>query len=183
MLLVHDKRPDKHFTSRILPLYLSKTKEIEELIPWLYFKEISTGDFSDVLISILGENEKGFSANTIVKLKELWQEDFDVWNKRAFSEHEYVYIFVDGVYFNLRLEDERQCILVIIGVKADGTKELVAVEDDGQESELSWTQILLILENRGFVNGPELAIGEGALGMPLKKFIQMQDINAAGFIK
>jgi transposase-like protein len=161
---VHDKRPDKHFTSRLLPPYLRKTKEIEELIPWLYLKGISTGDFSDALVSILGENSKGFSANTVVRLKEAWQEDYEVWNKRKFSESEYVYIFADGVYFNLRLEGERQCILVIMGVKSDGTKELVAVEDGVRESEMSWTQILIDLKNRGFTNGPELAIGDGALG-------------------
>lgn len=161
---VHDKRPDKHFISRLLPPYLRKTKEIEELIPWLYLKGISTGDFSDALVSILGENSKGFSANTVVRLKEAWQEDYEVWNKRKFSESEYVYIFADGVYFNLRLEGERQCILVIMGVKSDGTKELVAVEDGVRESEMSWTQILIDLKNRGFTNGPELAIGDGALG-------------------
>ena len=161
---VHDKRPDKHFTSRLLPPYLRKTKEIEELIPWLYLKGISTGDFSDALVSILGENSKGFSANTVVRLKEAWQEDYEVWNKRKFSESEYVYIFADGVYFNLRLEGERQCVLVIMGVKSDGTKELVAVEDGVRESEMSWTQILIDLKNRGFTNGPELAIGDGALG-------------------
>ncbi len=161
---VRDKRPDKHFSSRLLPPYLRKTKEIEELIPWLYLKGISTGDFSDALVSILGENSKGFSANTVVRLKEAWQEDYEVWNKRSFSESEYVYIFADGVYFNLRLEGERQCVLVIMGVKSDGTKELVAVEDGVRESEMSWTQILIDLKNRGFTNGPELAIGDGALG-------------------
>jgi putative transposase len=161
---VYDKRPDKHFTSRLLPPYLRKTKEIEELIPWLYLKGISTGDFSDALVSILGENSKGFSANTVVRLKEAWQEDYQVWNKRTFSESEYVYIFADGVYFNLRLEGERQCILVIMGVKSDGTKELVAIEDGVRESEMSWTQILLDIRDRGFTNGPELAIGDGALG-------------------
>jgi putative transposase len=161
---VNDKRPDKYFSSKILPPYLRKTKEIEELIPWLYLKGISTGDFSDALVSLVGENARGFSANTVVRLKEVWEKDFDDWNKRTFSENEFVYFWADGVYFNLRLEDERQCILVIIGVKSDGTKELVAVEDGVRESELSWTKILLDLKNRGFVNGPQLAIGDGALG-------------------
>ena len=161
---VHDKRPDAHFTSRILPPYLRKTKEMEELIPWLYLKGISTGDFSDALVSLVGENAKGFSSHTIVRLKEVWEKEFEVWNKRFFSEDEFVYIWADGVYFNLRLEGERQCILVIIGVKADGTKELVAVEDGVRESEMSWKQILLDLKHRGFSRGPKLAIGDGALG-------------------
>jgi putative transposase len=161
---VNDKRPDKYFSSKILPPYLRKTKEIEELIPWLYLKGISTGDFSDALVSLVGENARGYSANTVVRLKEVWEKYFDDWNKKTFSENEFVYFWADGVYFNLRLEDERQCVLVIIGVKSDGTKELVAVEDGVRESELSWTKILLDLKNRGFVNGPQLAIGDGALG-------------------
>ena len=161
---VNDKRPDKYFTSKILPPYLRKTKELEELIPWLYLKGISTGDFSDALVSLVGENARGFSANTVVRLKEVWQEEYEVWNKRSFSKDEYVYFWADGVYFNIRLEDERQCILVIMGVKADGTKELVAVEDGVRESEISWTQILLNLKTRGLINGPKLGIGDGALG-------------------
>jgi putative transposase len=161
---INDRRPGEKFSSRILPPYLRKTKEIEELIPWLYLSGVSSGDFSEALFSIVGENARGFSANTVVRLKEVWQEEYQVWKKRRFSENEYVYIWADGVYFNLRLEGERQCILVIIGVKADGTKELVAVEDGVRESEMSWTQILLDLKERGFEKGPDLAIGDGALG-------------------
>jgi putative transposase len=161
---INDKRPDGHFVSRILPPYLRKTQEIEELIPWLYLKGVSTGDFSDALRSLVGDNAKGFSANTVVRLKETWLTEFDVWSRRSLADTEYVYFWADGVYFNIRLEAEKQCILVIIGVKPDGTKELVAVEDGVRESELSWTQILVDLKNRGLEKCPQLAIGDGALG-------------------
>lgn len=166
---VNDKRVDadgnrKRFQSSILPPYLRKTKEIEELIPWLYLKGISTGDFSDALVSLVGENAKGFSATTVVRLKEHWQTEFKSWSDRSLKDKRYVYFWADGVYFNIRLEDDRQCILVIMGALEDGTKELVAVVDGARESEMSWTHILLDLKARGLEVGPNLAVGDGSLG-------------------
>jgi transposase-like protein len=166
---VVDKRVDEdghqqHFSSRILPPYLRKTKSIEELIPWLYLKGVSTGDFSEALCALLGPQAKGLSANTITRLKDVWGKDFEVWNKRSLTGKRFVYLWVDGIYFNVRLEDERACMLVSIGARADGKKELVAVHAGFRESEQCWLEILMDLKARGLKNGPDLAIGDGALG-------------------
>jgi putative transposase len=152
-----------HFNSSILPPYLRKTKSIEELIPWLYLKGISTGDFSDALAALVGTDAPGFSAATVSRLKANWQQDFDQWQKRDLSGKRYVYFWVDGIYCNVRMDD-KQCLLVIIGATEDGYKELVAIEGGFRESELSWTQLLLDLKARGLIQGPQLAIGDGGLG-------------------
>ena len=123
---VHDRRPEgeaEKFSSAILPPYLRKTKSIEELIPWLYLKGVSTGDFSEALAAILGPDAKGLSATTITRLKGVWQKEYDVWKKRSLAGKRYVYVWADGVYFNIRLEGGRQCILVLLGATADGKKE------------------------------------------------------------
>jgi putative transposase len=162
-----DRHPDPeeriHFTSSILPPYLRKTKSMEELIPWLYLKGISTGDFSDALAALVGKNAPGLSSGTISRLKSVWQQDLDQWQKRDLSEKRYVYFWADGIYCNVRM-DEKQCLLVIIGATEDGKKELVAIEGGFRESELSWTQLLLNLKGRGLEIGPQLAVGDGALG-------------------
>jgi transposase-like protein len=166
---VNDKRVDDdgnrfRFTSKILPPYLRKTKSIEELIPWLYLRGISTGDFGQALGALFGPDAPGLSASTVVRLKQVWQQDYETWNKRSLADRRYVYWWVDGIYFNIRLEEDRQCILVIMGATESGKKELIAVQDGFRESEQSWTELLLDLKARGLEAGPQLAVGDGALG-------------------
>lgn len=154
----------ERFSSSILPPYLRRTKSIEELIPWLYLKGVSTGDFSEALMAILGPEAPGLSASTVVRLKEVWQKDYEAWSKRSLADKRYVYFWVDGIHFNVRLEEGRQCILVVIGATADGRKELVAIQDGLRESEQSWRELLLDLKARGLAAVPKLAVGDGALG-------------------
>ncbi len=164
---VLDRRPADQaepFSSKILPPYLRKTKSIEELIPWLYLKGISTGDFSEALAALVGPTAKGLSASTITRLKEVWQEEFQEWTQRSLKGKEYVYVWADGVHFNIRLEEDRQCILVLMGATADGRKELIAIADGYRESEQSWKALLLDVKSRGLVIDPKLATGDGALG-------------------
>jgi transposase-like protein len=168
---VRDKSPDAagrvRFSSSILPPYLRKSKSIEELIPWLYLKGISTGDFSEALQSLIGPNASGFSANVVVRLKEQWSQEYDSWSRRDLSGKQYVYVWADGIYANVRLEDEansRQCLLVLMGATAEGEKELIAVIDGYRESKQSWMELLLNLKQRGLAVEPKLAIGDGALG-------------------
>jgi transposase-like protein len=164
---VRDRQTDPSkrigFSSSILPPYLRKTKSMEELIPWLYLKGVSTGDFSDALAALVGPDAPGLSSATISRLKAVWQKELDQWQRRDLSDKRYVYFWADGIYSNVRMDD-KQCLLVIIGATEDGHKELVAIEGGFRESELSWKQLLLNLRNRGLKNGPELAIGDGALG-------------------
>jgi len=161
-----DKQPDGEpirFTSSILPPYLRRTRSIEELLPWLYLKGISTGDFSDALEALLGKDAPGLSANTISRLKVKWKTDMDQWNKRRLVGKRYVYFWADGLYCNVRMA-ERRCLLVIIGVTESGRKELVAIEDGFRESELSWLSVLRDLKKRGLSESPKLAVGDGAPG-------------------
>ena len=164
---VRDREPDPsermRFESAILPPYLRKTKSLETLIPWLYLKGVSTGDFSDALCALLGKDAPGLSAPTISRLKTIWQQDFEQWQRRDLSAQRYVYFWVDGIYCNVRMDD-KQCLLVIIGATEDGIKELVAIEGGYRESEMSWSQLLLNLKGRGLQLGPKLAVGDGALG-------------------
>ncbi len=142
---VHDRRPDdtldengqpiERFRSRILPPYLRKTKSIEELIPWLYLKGVSTGDFTEALQALLGPNASGLSATTVTRLVATWQKDYEAWSQRSLAGKHYVYVWADGVHFNIRLEEDRQCILVLMGATAEGKKELIAVVDGYRESE------------------------------------------------
>ena len=152
------------FSSKILPPYLRKTKSMEELIPWLYLKGISTGDFSEALQALVGPDCPGLSATTITRLKSVWEEEFQEWSKRSLEGKQYVYVWADGVHFNIRLEEDRQCILVLMGATKDGKKELIAVVDGFRESEQSWKGLLLDVKSRGLVIEPKLAIGDGALG-------------------
>jgi transposase-like protein len=164
---VQDRRPPEQrekFTSAILPPYLRKTKSIEELIPWLYLKGVSTGDFSEALAALLGPDAKGLSANTVTRLKAVWAEEYEVWRKRSLAGKHYVYVWADGVHFNIRLEEDRQCILVLMGATADGKKELIALSDGFRESEQSWKALLLDCVARGMSVAPSLAVGDGALG-------------------
>ena len=164
---VHDRRAApgrEHFTSAILPPYLRRTRSLEELIPWLYLKGVSTGDFSEALGALLGPDAPGLSATTITRLKATWEDEFAAWSKRSLAGKRYVYVWADGVHFNIRLEGGRQCILVLMGATAEGKKELIAVADGYRESEQSWKELLLDCKARGLEIEPNLAIGDGALG-------------------
>jgi putative transposase len=164
---VLDRRTDGEadpFSSKILPPYLRKTKSLEELIPWLYLKGVSTGDFNEALAALVGPNCPGLSASTVTRLKAGWEDEFQEWNNRSLKEKQYVYLWADGVHFNIRLEEDRQCILVLMGATADGRKELIAVVDGFRESEQSWKALLLDVKSRGLVVDPKLATGDGALG-------------------
>jgi transposase-like protein len=158
-------KPSKRirFNSSILPPYLRKTKSMEQLIPWLYLKGVSTGDFSDALAALVGKDAPGLSATTISRLKTVWEQDLHVWQKRDLSNKHYVYFWVDGIYCNVRMDD-KQCLLVIIGATKDGKKELVAIDGGFRESELSWAQLLTDLKSRGLKTGPKLCVGDGSLG-------------------
>ena len=152
------------FNSCILPRYLRRSRSLEELSPWLYLKGVSTGDFQEALEALLGGNAAGLSASTVSRLKSVWQGEFEAWQKRELSGQRYVYIWVDGVYFNVRLEEAKHCVLVVIGATEDGKKELIALSDGYRESEQSWKEVLLDLKARGLTIDPKLAIGDGALG-------------------
>ncbi len=152
------------FNSLLIPPYLKRTESIEELLPVLYLKGISTGDFSEALKALLGANAKGLSSGTISRLKQHWQEEHKSWSKRNLDLKKYVYIWADGVYFNIRSEESKQCILVIIGVNEHGKKELLAIEEGYRESTQSWTELLEDIRHRGLTSAPKLAIGDGALG-------------------
>lgn len=151
------------FNSLLLPPYLKRTKSIDELLPYLYLKGLSSGDFSEALESLLGPEATGLSASSMVRLKERWQVDLDNFQARDLSLKKYVYFWADGVYLEARLES-RQCMLVIIGCDETGKKELVALSAGFRESELSWHEVLLDLKQRGLVQDPKLCIGDGALG-------------------
>ena len=152
------------FTPNVLPPYLRRTKNIDEAIPWLYLKGISTGDFPEALQGLFGVEAKGISATTVTRLKAAWEEEHRVWSKRSLKGKHYVYVWADGIHFNIRLEDDRQCILVLMGATADGKKELIAITDGYRESEQSWKELLLDCKSRGLEIEPSLAIGDGALG-------------------
>jgi putative transposase len=152
------------FNSALLPPYLRKTKSVEEVLPWLYLKGISTGDFQEALQALLGSDASGLSASTISRLKRIWEEEHESWSQRNLKSKRYVYIWADGVYFNIRSETDRQCMLVIIGVTEQGRKEFIAIEDGYRESEQSWSELLLRIKAQGLRYAPELAVGDGAMG-------------------
>ena len=152
------------FSSDILPKYLRRTPSLNNLIPALYLRGISTQDFPSALSAILGEKGKGLSANTVVRLKEEWETEYKQWSRRDLSNRHYVYFWADGVYFNVRLEGTSSCILVIIGADEHGQKELLAVKEGIRESELSWKELLLELKDQGLEADPKLSVADGALG-------------------
>lgn len=162
---VHDRRAGKRFTSSILPPYMRRTPSIEALIPVLYLKGVSTNDFPEALAAILGENASGLSASTISRLKDVWQREHQEWAARDLSGKRYVYWWADGIYFKVRLTDERPCLLVIMGALEDGTKELVAIQDGERESTLSWRELLGDLKRKGLEDAPALCVADGALGL------------------
>jgi transposase-like protein len=161
---VRDRREDHRFTSAILPPYMRRSPKVAEVLPVLYLRGLSTGDFEPALVSLLGKAATaGLSPTAITRLTAAWQRDYEDFRKRTFHGKRYAYLFADGVHFRIRLEEDRLCTLVLIGVREDGKKELVAVEDGYRESTESWLSVLRDLHARGF-EAPLLAIGDGALG-------------------
>jgi putative transposase len=152
------------FSSSLVPPYLRKAKSVEELLPWLYLKGLSTGDFSEALEALLGPDAEGLSASTITRLKATWWEEYETWRKRDLSGKRYVYIWADGIYFNPRLDDDRQCMLVIIGADEYGDKDVLGIMDGFRENADSWNDLLRSLKKRGLTTAPDLAIGDGAMG-------------------
>ena len=148
----------------MVPPYLRKSKSIGELIPWLYLKGISTGDFKEALTAISGKGAAGLSAKIVSRLKSSWYEDWKAWKQRDLSQSRYVYLWVDGVYCNVRMDKVKQCLLVIVGATENGDKELVALEDGYRESEQSWSELLMDLKYRGLTEAPKIVVGDGAMG-------------------
>ncbi len=161
---VHDRRPTEHFTSAILPPYLRRTPSIDALIPALYLKGVSTSAFPEALQAILGDGVVGLSANNVVRLKQVWEQEFQAWSKRDLHGKRYVYLWADAVYFNVRLQKDRPCVLVVVGATEDGHKELLAIQDGERESHLSWLHLLQDLKARGLKEHSFLAVADGALG-------------------
>ena len=159
---VDDRRDGERFSSAILPAYMRKSPKVTEVLPILYLRGLSTGDFAPALAEFFG-SKAGLSASTVNRLTEAWQAEHAEWDTRDLSDRDYVYMWVDGVHFNIRLEEDRLCCLVIVGVRPDGTKELVALADGYRESTDSWADVLRSLRKRGLA-APVLAVGDGALG-------------------
>ena len=153
------------FNSSIVPPYVRKSPRVSAALPWLYLKGISTGDMSEALGVLLGEDAKGLSANVVSRLKAQWTDEHASWSRRDLSKSRYVYWWVDGIHTGLRSENsDGQCLLVIIGVRPDGRKERVAIGDGYRESKASWQELLLDLKSRGLQGGPLLSVGDGAMG-------------------
>ena len=161
---VRHREGGKRFSSAILPKYMRRAPSIDCVIPLLYLKGISTGDFTEALEAILGEGASGLSPTNIVRLKASWESDYKEWCQRDLSAKRFVYWWADGVYFNVRLDEERTCVLVLIGALEDGTKELIAVVDGYRESAQSWRELFGQLKRMGLTTPPKLAIGDGSLG-------------------
>ena len=189
---VDDRRVDENgvrfgFTSKLLPPYLRKTKAIEDLVPWLYLKGISTGEMPDALIH-LGFDGSGLSPTSVVRMLQTWQGEYADWSQRDLSGKRYVYVWADGIYFGCRLTDDRPCVLVLMGATEDGRKELIAIVDGQRESQTSWTAVLLDLKNRGMTEPPKLATGDGsreaglamAFKLACKAEARWRKLNGAG---
>lgn len=151
------------FNSALLPPYLKRTQVLEEFIPWLYLKGISTGDMQPALEALLGEGAQGLSANTVSRLKQQWESEYDQWRQRDLSKRRYVYVWADGIYSKVRMDD-KLCLLVVIGADDTGRKEVLAVVDGYRESEASWREVFAQLAAQGMKAAPKLAVGDGALG-------------------
>jgi transposase-like protein len=152
------------FSSAIIPRYLRRSKSIETLLPLLYLKGISTGDFKGALAPILGEEAKNLSPSVICRLKTAWESEYEQWQKRDLSLKNYAYLWADGIYLKARMEDAKDCVLVVIGVDEYGKKELLAIEDGYRESKDSWKNLIRSLKDRGLSKAPKVAVGDGALG-------------------
>jgi transposase-like protein len=153
------------FTSAMLPPYMRRSRSIETLLPILYLKGISTGDFSAALAALLGKDAPGLSPAAIARRKDGWLDEYDLWQRRDLAAKRYVYARADGIYLQARLEDEKQCILVLIGATPEGRKEVIGFIDGARESAQDWRELLLDLKRRGLDMRPELAVADGALGL------------------
>ena len=160
---VNDRRPEQHFSSKILPSYMRRSPSIDEAVPALYLRGLATGDFTEALAALLGPEKASLSPTTVTRLLSVWQDEYELWRKRSLVGKDYVYIWADGLHFGIRLEEDRLACLVVMGVSADGSKEVIALEGGYRESEESWTSLLRDLRRRG-MPAPVLAIGDGALG-------------------
>jgi putative transposase len=165
---VNDKRVDENgqrqrFTSRILPPYMRRSPKVAEVLPVLYLRGLSTGDFKPALTGLLGEEAAGLSSTNIARLTAVWEDEYRAFRKRSLADRDYLYVWADGIHFNVRLEDDRLCTLVLIGARPDGEKELIAIEDGYRESTESWLSVLRDLKRRG-MRAPLVAVGDGALG-------------------
>jgi transposase-like protein len=165
---VDDRRRDEsgerqRFRSQILPPYMRRSPKVAEMLPILYLRGLSTGDFKEGLAALLGDDASGLSPTAITRLTAAWQADYETFQKRDLSDRDYIYVWADGVHFRIRLEEDRLCALVMIGVRPDGKKELIAIEDGYRESTESWATLLRGLKRRG-MRAPVLAVGDGALG-------------------
>jgi transposase-like protein len=161
---VRDKEGELKFISSIIPPYLKRSASIEQLLPLLYLKGISTGDFQQVLAPIFGEQAKNLSPGVISRLKADWENEYQAWSRSDLSRKHYIYWWADGIYLNARMEDASSCVLVIIGVTDKGVKELIAIEDGLRESKESWRNLLLSIKSRGLKVSPKLATGDGGMG-------------------
>ena len=182
---VRDRAGEVKFSSSLLPPYLRRTRSVEELLPWLYLKGLSSSDFSGALTALLGPAAPGLSAKTICRLKEVWRLEYEHWRQRDLSHKEYAYIWVDGIYFGVRLEDARQCMLVVLGTTKDGRKELLGLTDGYRESEASWKELLLELKERGLrlsLSWPS-AMGRWVFGKPCRRCSAARARNVAGNTK
>jgi transposase-like protein len=151
------------FHSALVPPYVRKTKSLEAALPWLYLKGISSGDMSEALAVLVGQEATGLSASTVSRLKQVWAEQYSRWREERLDKDRWVYVWADGVYSGLRMEQAKLCALVVVGVNERGEKHFLAIEDGVRESTQSWREVLLGLQSRG-MNAPELAIGDGAMG-------------------
>jgi transposase-like protein len=164
---VKDRRPvgqREVFDRKILPPYLRRTQSVDEAIPWMYLYGISTNDMGEAMEALLGPSGRGVSASTVSRMTQWWQEEHAQWNKRSLAKKRYVYFWADGVYFNVRMPDERACILVLLGATETGEKEILAITDGYRESEQSWSALLLDVKSRGLTLSPKLATADRALG-------------------
>lgn len=152
------------FKSSLIPKYLRRSTSMNEFLPLLYLKGISTNDFSDALSPLFGENAKNLSPGVISRLKAEWEGEYHIWCKRDLNKKEYVYWWADGIHLHARMEEASECVLVIVGVTIQGNKEILAIEGGHRESKESWLTLLRMLKERGLVLAPKLAVGDGALG-------------------
>lgn len=152
------------FNSALVPPYVRKAQRVEAALPWLYLRGISTGDMHEALSVLLGEDANGLSPAVVSRRKAQWAEDYRAWNRRELSDEHYVYVWADGIYSTLRGEDDRPCLLILIGVDEQGKKRLLALSDGYRESKASWLSVIQDLQARGLKTPPQLAIGDGALG-------------------
>jgi transposase-like protein len=152
------------FTSRILPRWARRSRSIDALLPVLYLRGVSTGDFQEALAALLGKDAPNLSPSVIARLRSDWQAEHERWHQRDLAARRYVYVWADGVYLQARMEPQAECMLVIIGATPEGKKELLGFQVGTRESAQSWRELLVGLKARGLAMAPELAVGDGALG-------------------